>query len=161
MIARVRTGVGAVILVVFGWTAQVHASTPDYPTVPTVGDIPALWWAGLAGAIVALIFARRFFCQVRAADPGDEKMQSIARAVARGAMAYLRRQYKIVAIYFVVVSILLFLMGWVFGVQHKIVFIAFLTGGFYSALCGWLGMKTATMASSRTSGSFCFWYWQF
>ncbi|KKK68913.1 hypothetical protein LCGC14_2939280, partial [marine sediment metagenome] len=104
-----------------------------------------------AAALLALVFAWVFFRQVKAADPGDADMIEIAGHVTKGALAYLKRQYKVVAIFFAVVCVILFAMGWVFHVQHKIVFLAFLTGGFFSGLCGWLGMKTATMASNRTA----------
>ncbi len=114
-------------------------------------DIPLVWWIAPIGAIAALVFAWLFFKEVREANQGDENMIEIAGHVTEGALAYLKRQYKVVAVFFVIVSVLLFLMGWVWHVQHEIVFFAFLTGGFFSALCGWLGMKTATMASNRTT----------
>ena len=117
---------------------------------PTLMDINPMWYIAPCGAIVALIFAGIFYKQVKAANPGDEKMIEIAGHVSEGAMAYLRRQYKIVAVFFVIVSALLFVMGQI-GVQHQIVFIAFLSGGFFSGLCGWIGMKTATLASNRTA----------
>jgi len=109
-----------------------------------------IWWVAPIGAILALIFAWVFYRQVKLAAPGDENMQAIAGYVRDGAYAYLRRQYKVVAVFFVVVSLLLCLMGLI-GVQHQIVFLAFLTGGFFSGFCGFLGMKTATMASSRAT----------
>jgi H(+)-translocating pyrophosphatase len=111
---------------------------------------PWLWWFAPAGAIVALFFAWKFFKEVKGANEGDEKMKEIAKHVSDGAMAYLKRQYKVVAIFFLLMSGLLFWMGQI-GVQHEIVFIAFLTGGGFSALCGWIGMKTATLASNRTT----------
>jgi len=114
-------------------------------------SIPLIWWFAPTGALVALLFAWVFYVQVRRAGEGDEKMKEIAAHVRDGAYAYLRRQYKVVAVFFVVAAALLFVMGWVFHVQHKIVFIAFITGGFFSGLCGFLGMKTATMASNRTA----------
>jgi H(+)-translocating pyrophosphatase len=113
--------------------------------------LPWIWWIAPIGSILALVFAWVFFHQVKRAAPGDERMQEIAQYVREGAYAYLRRQYKVVAIFFVVVSAILAVMAWGFHVQHKIVFVAFLTGGFFSGLCGFLGMKTATMASSRTA----------
>ena len=113
--------------------------------------IPTIWWIAPAGSVVALLFALVFYFQVKAANPGDENMQRIAGYVRTGAYAYLKRQYKVVAIFFIVVSCILFLMGWVWHVQHKIVFVAFLTGGFFSGLCGFFGMKTATLAASRTA----------
>ena len=117
---------------------------------PSDISIPVIWWIAPLGAVVALAFAWVFYKEVMAADEGDEKMKEIASYVSVGAMAYLRRQYKVVAIFFVVASAVLFFMG-VIGVQHQIVFVAFLTGGFFSGLCGWLGMRTATMASNRTT----------
>jgi len=114
-------------------------------------DIPDLWWIAPIGAVLALIFAFIFYRQVKGANEGDEKMKEIAGHVTAGAMAYLRRQYKAVFVFFVVGSGVLMLMAWVFKVQHGIVFLTFLSGGFFSALCGYLGMKTATMASSRTA----------
>ncbi|MHC4561655.1 MAG: sodium-translocating pyrophosphatase [Planctomycetota bacterium] len=109
-----------------------------------------LWWIAPIGAVIALVFAYIFFLQVKRANPGDEKMQEIAEHVRQGAYAYLKRQYKVVGVFFIIVSGLLFWMGQI-GVQHKIVFIAFLTGGFFSGLCGFFGMKTATLASNRTT----------
>ena len=113
--------------------------------------IPVLWWIAPAASVMALVCAYLFYRQVKNAPDGDEKMREIAAAVREGAYAYLRRQYKVVAVFFVVASALLFVMGWVFHVQSKIVFVAFLTGGFFSGLCGFFGMKTATIASSRTA----------
>ncbi|MGQ9590738.1 MAG: sodium-translocating pyrophosphatase [Planctomycetota bacterium] len=112
--------------------------------------IEGIWWIAPVGSVVALLAAWVFYRQVLAAAAGDENMQRIASYVREGAMAYLRRQYKVVAIFFVVVSAVLFWMGRI-GVQHKLVFVAFLTGGFFSGLCGFLGMHTATLASSRTA----------
>jgi len=110
-----------------------------------------LWWLAPIGAILALIWAHKMYKQVISAPEGDEKMKEIASHVRAGAMAYLKRQYFVVAIFFVIVSGVLFWMGWVLAVQHKLVFAAFLTGGFFSGLCGFLGMKTATIASNRTT----------
>jgi len=111
---------------------------------------PAVWWIAPVGSVVALLFAWVFYAQVKRANEGDERMKEIAAYVREGAYAYLRRQYKVVAVFFVVVCAILFVMGQI-GAQHKIVFVAFLTGGFFSGLCGFLGMKTATMASNRTT----------
>ncbi|NLE28606.1 MAG: hypothetical protein GX629_02910, partial [Phycisphaerae bacterium] len=113
--------------------------------------IPAIWWVAPIGSLFALFFAWFFYSQVKKANPGDANMIEIAGHVREGAMAYLKRQYKVVTVFFIVVSALLFLMGWVWHVQHQIVFVAFLTGGFFSGLCGYLGMRTATLASNRTA----------
>ncbi|MBS3733538.1 MAG: sodium-translocating pyrophosphatase [Phycisphaerae bacterium] len=112
--------------------------------------MPSIWWVAPAGAVLALVFAWVFYAQVKRANEGDEAMREIAGHVREGAYAYLRRQYKVVALFFLVVCILLYIMGQI-GAQHEIVFIAFLTGGFFSGLCGFLGMKTATLASARTT----------
>ncbi|NOZ21180.1 MAG: sodium-translocating pyrophosphatase [Planctomycetes bacterium] len=113
--------------------------------------IPLLWVVAPIGAVCALVFAFKFYKDMMACDPGDEEMQRIARHVQKGAWAYLWQQYKVVAIFFVVVSILLSIMAFGFGAQHKLVPFAFLTGGFFSALCGYFGMRTATYASNRTA----------
>ncbi len=115
------------------------------------GDIPSFWWIAPIAAFVALAFAFKFYKEVKAADPGDARMQEIAGHVTAGAMAYLKRQYKVVAIFFVIVAALLWAMAYIFHVQHGIVCVAFLSGGFFSGLCGFLGMKTATLASNRTT----------
>src|SRR3989339_240836 len=81
---------------------------------------------------------------------GTDRMKEIAQYVREGAMAYLKRQYKVVGIVFIILFILLAIMAY-FGVQNPFVPIAFLTGGFFSGLCGFLGMKTATYASARTA----------
>ncbi len=109
-----------------------------------------IWWLAPIGSIFALFWAFRLYKQVAAANEGDERMKEIAAHVSEGAMAYLKRQYSVVAVFFLVVCIILYIMGRI-GVQHPLVFIAFLTGGFFSGLCGFLGMKTATMASNRTT----------
>ncbi len=101
-------------------------------------------------SILALVFAWVFFKSMMKNSEGTPRMKEIAQYVREGAMAYLRRQYKVVAIVFVVLFILLLIMAY-FRVQNPFVPIAFLTGGFFSGLCGFLGMKTATFASARTA----------
>ena len=103
-----------------------------------VGDlrppIPKIWWIAPIGAVVALIFAAKFYAEVKAADPGDPEMIEIAGHVTQGAMAYLKRQYKVVSVVFVVLAGVLAFMGFVLKVQNPIVWFAFLTGG-SSAAC--------------------------
>ena len=118
---------------------------------PSTIRIPWIWWLAPICSIVALGFAWLFYHEVAASDPGDARMQEIAGYVSVGAMAYLKRQYKVVFIFFIVASILFSVMAYVLHVQHGLVPFAFLTGGFFSGLCGWLGMKTATLASNRTA----------
>jgi K(+)-stimulated pyrophosphate-energized sodium pump len=101
-------------------------------------------------SILALVFAWFFFKSMMKNSEGTDRMKEIAQYVREGAMAYLKRQYKVVGIVFVILFILLAIMAY-FGVQNPFVPIAFLTGGFFSGLCGFLGMKTATFASARTA----------
>ncbi len=116
------------------------------------GFLVALWWSvALAGSIAALYFALKFFKWMVAQDEGDEKMVEIAEHVRQGARAYLNRQYKVVFVFFMVTGAILGIVAFVFGAQSKLVPFAFLTGGFFSGLAGWFGMRTATLASSRTA----------
>lgn len=101
-------------------------------------------------SILALVFAWIFFKSMMKNSEGTDRMKEIAQYVREGAMAYLKRQYKVVGIVFIILVILLTIMAY-FGVQNPFVPIAFLTGGFFSGLCGFLGMKTATYASARTA----------
>jgi K(+)-stimulated pyrophosphate-energized sodium pump len=114
------------------------------------GGVALAPFGALAAAIVALVFAKIFYNQVMAAPAGNETMIEIASHVREGAYAYLFRQYRVVTIVFVVL-VLIFVGLAAIGVQNPFVPVAFLTGGFFSGLCGFLGMKTATNASSRTA----------
>lgn len=109
------------------------------------------WLIAPIGAAIALIFAFLFHKEMKKASPGNEKMQKISAAVRKGAFAYLFQQYKVVGIVFIILVIVLSIMAFVFKVQHYLVPFAFLTGGFFSGLCGLLGMNTATQASGRTA----------
>jgi H(+)-translocating pyrophosphatase len=117
----------------------------------TAEPIPPIWWIAPIGSILALIFAFIFYKSMIQMPGGDEKMVEIATAVKDGAMAYLRRQYKVVFIFFIVTSIVLAVMAFGFGLQSGFVPFAFFTGGFFSGLAGFFGMYTATRASNRTT----------
>jgi len=110
-----------------------------------------IWGIAFVCALIALIQAYIFFKKMKAADEGNERMIEIAGYVREGANAYLTQQYKVVAIFFVVIFILLAIAAYGLGVQSRWVPFAFITGGFFSGLAGWYGMKTATLASSRTA----------
>ena len=112
--------------------------------------ISSIFWIVPVSALLALLFAWIFYKNMKAQDEGTERMKEIALYVREGAMAYLRRQYSVVGKVFVILVILLTIMAYL-GVQNPFVPIAFLTGGFFSGLCGFLGMKTATFASNRTA----------
>lgn len=113
-------------------------------------DLPLLWWFGPIAALIALGFAFILHRQLMSLNEGNERMKEIAQAVREGAMAYLRRQYKVVTIVFVVLFVLFLVLSF-FNLQNPIVPYAFLTGGIFSGLCGFIGMKTATNASARTT----------
>ncbi|MBQ4406820.1 MAG: sodium-translocating pyrophosphatase [Bacteroidales bacterium] len=113
-------------------------------------DISSLLWIVPVSSVIALLFAWLFYKKMMAANEGNPRMVEIAGYVREGAMAYLARQYKVVIKVFIVLAVLLLVLAYM-GVQNPFVPIAFLTGGFFSGLCGYLGMKTATNASSRTA----------
>ena len=114
--------------------------------------LPLLWWLGPIGALVALGFAFYFYRQVMTHSEGNERMVEIAQAVRDGANAYLSRQYRVVAIVFAVLFILFLVMSFL-NLQNPIVPFAFLTGGLFSGLCGFFGMKMATNASARAANA--------
>ena len=107
-------------------------------------------WIVFCASIVALGFAFFFYRRMLKEDEGTPKMREIAAHVRTGAMAYLKQQYKVVGIVFIVLAVLFFIMS-IFDLQNGWVWFAFLTGGFFSGLAGFLGMKTATYASARTA----------
>jgi len=112
--------------------------------------IPPLWWIAPGGALLALIFAYYFYKKMMGAPEGNETMINIAHHVREGAYAYLFRQYGVVSLVFLILLIIFATLAYI-GVQNPFVPVAFLTGGFFSGLCGFLGMKTATNASARTA----------
>ena len=110
-----------------------------------------LFWLVPAASVLALGFAWYFYRQMKRTDEGTPRMRHIAAAVRRGAMSYLRQQYKVVTLVFLCLALFFAVMAYGFHVQNEWVPVAFLTGGFFSGLAGYLGMKTATAASARTA----------
>ena len=106
-----------------------------------------------AASVLALVFAAIFYRQMRREDEGTPTMKQIALYVREGAMAYLRQQYKVVIIVFIVLALFFSVLDYVFHIQNPWVPFAFLTGGFFSGLAGFIGMKTATYASGRTANA--------
>ncbi|MBP9994025.1 MAG: sodium-translocating pyrophosphatase [bacterium] len=106
----------------------------------------------LAASVLALGFAFFFYKRMLKADEGTDLMKKIALYVRRGAMAYLKQQYKVVIIVFIILAAIFGVMS-MFGLQNGWVWFAFLTGGFFSGLAGFFGMKTATYASARTANA--------
>jgi K(+)-stimulated pyrophosphate-energized sodium pump len=114
------------------------------------GGTPLGWWIAPLSSVAALVFAYIFYKQMISAPKGNETMEEIASYVREGAYTYLFKQYSVVALAFVVLSVIFGALAY-FGIQNPFVPVAFLTGGFFSGLCGFLGLKTATNASSRTA----------
>jgi len=113
----------------------------------------SLFWLVPFSSVLALSFAYFFFRQMIKESEGTETMQKIAKHVRVGAMAYLKQQYKVVGIVFIVLTILFAFMAYGLKIQNPWVPFAFLTGGFFSGLAGFFGMKTATYASARTANA--------
>ena len=112
-----------------------------------------LFWLVPVASVLALCFAYYFHKQMMKESEGTPQMIKIAAAVRKGAMSYLKQQYKIVGWVFLGLVILFSIMAYGFHVQNAWVPIAFLTGGFFSGLAGYIGMKTATYASARTANA--------
>ncbi|CDA94115.1 putative K(+)-stimulated pyrophosphate-energized sodium pump [Prevotella sp. CAG:1320] len=115
--------------------------------------IPFAFWLVPIASIVALSTAWFLFRQMMAQDEGTPRMREIAQYVRTGAMAYLKQQYKMVTIIFIILALVFAFMAYVLEVQNPWVPFAFLTGGFFSGLAGFFGMKTATYASARTANA--------
>ncbi len=115
--------------------------------------IENIFWTVPVASIIALAFAAFFFKQMMKNSEGTERMVTIAEHVRKGAMAYLKQQYKVVGIFFAIMTVLFSIMAYGFNLQNPWVPFAFLTGGFFSGLAGFFGMKTATYASARTANA--------
>jgi K(+)-stimulated pyrophosphate-energized sodium pump len=112
--------------------------------------IPLLWWVAPIGSLLGLVVAYYFYKTMMASPKGNEKMEAIASYVREGAYAYLFRQYKVVALVFLILFLIFVALAY-YGIQNPFVPVAFITAGFFSALSGFFGMKSATIASSRTA----------
>ena len=157
---------GLVVIALAGcWAAAQYAPVWAADAAATAGTAAAapagasgfamqsylIWGVALFGSLAALVQAVSFYNWMGAQDPGTPRMQEIAGYVRTGANAYLRQQYKVVFFFFVVIGLLLAWAAYGLGVQSQWVPFAFLSGGFFSGLAGWFGMKTATLASNRTA----------
>ena len=110
-----------------------------------------LFWIVPGAAVLALALAWYFYREMKKEDEGTPTMRKIALHVRQGAMSYLRQQYKVVGIVFACLVVVFAIMAFGFDLQNHWVPVAFLTGGFFSGLAGFIGMKTATYASARTA----------
>ena len=113
----------------------------------------SVFWLVPAAAVVALFLAWYFYREMMKESEGTDTMKRIASHVRKGAMSYLKQQYKIVGCVFIALVVLFSVMAYGFQLQNPWVPVAFLTGGFFSGLSGFLGMKTATYASARTANA--------
>ena len=113
----------------------------------------SLFWLVPAASLLALALAGYFYRQMKRESEGTPVMARIASHVRKGAMSYLKQQYKIVTLVFIGLAALFAIMAYGFNLQNPWVPVAFLTGGFFSGLSGYLGMKTATYASARTANA--------
>ena len=116
------------------------------------------FWVGIVGAVIALLFAYSQARKVKQYSEGTPLMQKIAAAIRKGANAYLKRQYKTVALIFAVIAVILAILAFVpwingEGLVSKFVPFAFITGGFYSCLAGFIGMRIATSSNARTANA--------
>jgi K(+)-stimulated pyrophosphate-energized sodium pump len=137
-----------VMIPVFGFCGTALAA--ESPGAAQSSGTLLGWWIAPLSSAAALVFAYIFYKQMIEAPRGNELMEEIASYVREGAYAYLFRQYSVVALVFVLLSVIFGVLAY-YGIQNPFVPVAFLTGGFFSGLCGFLGMKTATNASSRTA----------
>ena len=117
-----------------------------------MSSIPSIWFLAPASATLALVVAFLFSKKLLAESEGTDKMIEIAGYVKEGAMAYLKRQNKVITVVFICLFILLSILAFL-GIQSPFVPIIFLSGGFWSGVSGYLGMKTATNASARTANA--------
>jgi len=119
--------------------------------------LDALFWLGIVGAAIAIGFAFIQQRRVLQNSEGTDKMKEIAKAIREGANAYLKRQYRLVIIFFAVMTAILAALAyipWIFGAPglvNEFIPFAFLTGGFFTGLAGFIGMKAATKANARTA----------
>ena len=111
----------------------------------------SLFWFTPVSSVLALGVAAYFYSRMKAAPEGTAKMAEIASHVRAGAMAYLRQQYKVVGIFFLVLTLIFAWLAYGMNLQNHWVPFAFLTGGFFSGLAGFFGMKTATYAAARVA----------
>lgn len=149
-------GLFAVLIIGFGLAGGPAAAQVGTPAAEEIEEaIPLLWWLAPIGSLVGLIAAIFFYRGMKKESEGTKEMQFIAQGVREGSIAYLKRQYKVVAMVMVVLAAIFAFLA--FGLSVPImnpwVPFAFLTGGFFSGLCGWLGMKTATYANVRTANA--------
>ncbi|MFP4224820.1 MAG: sodium/proton-translocating pyrophosphatase, partial [Phycisphaeraceae bacterium] len=131
--------------------AFLASLSPLLAQAPGIGNLPAAYWLAPVGGIAALVMAFVFYQSIMKASEGEDAMVRIAQAVRDGAYAYLRRQYRVVALVFVLLVAILLLLGFALRLQPVLSALGVPIAGLLSGLCGFFGMKTATNASARTA----------
>jgi K(+)-stimulated pyrophosphate-energized sodium pump len=134
-------------------SASAQVDLPATQATPGSASLPLLFFLAPLGAIVALYMARHFYQSIMAADEGEPEMIRIAQAVREGAYAYLNRQRKVVIVVFALLVVVLLFIGFGLELQPKLTPLGVAVAGFFSGLCGYFGMKTATNASARTTAA--------
>ena len=152
VVKRLRERSRGCLIFLTSWVGMVVANSA-FAQSESLPPLPPAWWLVPIGSLFALGFAFVFYKSVMRQSEGTEVMREIAQSVREGAMAYLRQQYKVVGVVFAVLCVIFLIMAFGLNAQNKVVPFAFLTGGFFSGLCGFLGMKTATNASARTTSA--------
>jgi K(+)-stimulated pyrophosphate-energized sodium pump len=149
---RVAAAVSLVLVLVPTVATAAEAATAGGEQAKWFLGPYGFWWlVGAVGSALALAQAYQFFKWMEAQPAGSQKMIDIAGYVRTGADAYLKQQYKVVAGFFLVIFLLLLILAFALEVQSPWVPFAFISGGLFSGLAGWFGMKTATLASNRTA----------
>ena len=150
---RLATTAVAVAAAAYAWMPAVAGAAEEAASETRwlFGWYGLLWGVGVAGSVLALYQAWQFFKWMESQPAGSQEMINIAGYVRTGADAYLKQQYKVVAGFFLVIFLLLAIMAFALKVQSPWVPFAFISGGLFSGLAGWFGMKTATLASNRTA----------
>lgn len=109
------------------------------------------FWIVPIAAITSLFFALMFFIKIKREEKGSYEMERIGQMISKGSIAYLKQQYKVVIIVFILLSAFFAVSTYVYNNQNRLTWIAFMTGGFFSGLCGYLGMKAATLAAPKVA----------
>ncbi len=127
---------------------------PAIPALAQADAAPAgrdLMWVTWIGSVAALLFALLLALSVLRKNPGTQVMQDLSRAILEGAIAYLKQQYKVVGLFFILLFVVLAIISFGLKLLSPFVPFAFITGGFFSALAGFIGMSIATRANARTA----------
>lgn len=142
-----------VLVMVMGVVDPIRLYAASESTPGWDGGLPAVFWLAIVAPVVALSFAWLFYRNMLKSSEGTDEMRRISGHVKEGARTYLKTQYRVVAIVFLILMVILGVIGIGFHLQPTWIPFLFLTGGFMSCLAGWIGMIAATQASARTANA--------